>query len=243
MHDHDDYAPRSLLPNPDHSQEWLRPRNPGYNIGHAAGPAPEGKVFVSGLNTYVDADIAAQLGLTAGTGEPDGNPSNPDAFNPLAIPAGDDPMEWANDADGELSDAELAALQEQLEAQPEREPSLSTTFDEIADCFYAEDFAEGIEAMITTGDAEDTLARVSAATGLDAKTSASLIETAVMEASPVASEYIGDQRWSSLVYAATATPDPMARRVVTDVITGKLHPSKLPKAYALWFDALPDAEG
>lgn len=242
MHDRDDYAPRSILPNPDHSNEWLRPRNPGYDIGHAAGPAPEGKVFVSGLNTYVDSDIAAQLGLVGGTGEPEGPPNNPDAMNALALRPGGDPNEWADD-DGELSDAELAALQEHLESQPEREPSLSSTYDEIADCFYAEDLSEGLEAMITKGDHEDTLARVSAATGLDAQMAASLIETTIMEAAPVASEHLGGDRWNALVYAATSTPDPFARRVLTGVITGELHPSKLPRAYDMWWKSLPDAEG
>ncbi|MEQ1952649.1 hypothetical protein [Mesorhizobium sp. CN2-181] len=241
MHDHDDYAPRSLLPNPDHPQEWLRPSTPGYSIGSAAGPVPEGKVFVSGLNTYVDADVAAQLGLTAGTAGPEGNPHNTDALNPLGLRPGADPNEWA-EADSEMSDEELADLQEQIEARTEREPSLSSTYDEIADCFYAEHLAEGLEAMIKNGDAEDTLARVSAATGLDAQTSASLIETTIMEAAPVASEYIGGDRWSSLVYAATSTPDPFARRVLTSVITGELHPSKLPRAYDMWWNSLPDTE-
>ncbi len=45
-----------------------------------------------------------------------------------------------------------------------------------------------------------------------------------------------------MLYAATGTPDPVARRIVTDLVTGKLHPSKLNRAYALWFDTLPDVE-
>ncbi|MDG4885848.1 hypothetical protein [Mesorhizobium sp. WSM4887] len=238
------------LPNPmDPRSGWSPNSNPNYASGSAAGPAPEGKVFVAGLNTYVDADIAAELGLSGGVSRSEVEvtstqgylaPSHP-ALNPEAIPAGHDPLE---DIDiDELSDADLEALQEQLEIKDEdAAPSLSETLDAIAECFTPEAFVDGVETMVETGDFNDTLARLSEATGVDTATASALVETAVVEASPVASEHVGDERWSSLVYAASRTDDPFARRIVSDVVTGRLDPARLPQAYDWWWQSLPDAD-
>ncbi|RWB91331.1 MAG: hypothetical protein EOQ52_07890 [Mesorhizobium sp.] len=236
------------MPNPmDHRSGWSPNSNPSYAAGSAAGAAPEGKVFVAGLNTYVDADIAAQLGLSGGApavpqASPEATPFIPSAgLNPEAIPAGDDPLEHVDI--NEMTDAELEALQEQLEVKDtDAAPSLSETLDAIAECFTPEAFVDGVETMVETGDFNDTLARLSEATGVDAATASTLVETAVMEAAPIASEHIGDERWSSLVYAASRTDDTFARRIVSDVVTGRLDPSRLPRAYDWWWQSLPDAD-
>ncbi|MBZ9977812.1 hypothetical protein [Mesorhizobium sp. BR-1-1-10] len=208
---------------------------------------PLAKVFVAGLNTYVDADIAAELGLSGGApvaaqAYPEATPvAFPAALNPEAIPAGHDPLEHI-DVD-EMTDAELEALQEQLEIKDEdAAPSLSETLDAVAECFTPEAFVDGVETMVETGDFNDTLTRLSEATGVDAATASTLVETAVMEASPVASEHIGDERWASLVYAASRTDDTFARRIVSDVVTGRLDPSRLAQAYDWWWQSLPDAD-
>ncbi|RWM83776.1 MAG: hypothetical protein EOR81_02240 [Mesorhizobium sp.] len=235
------------MPNPmDDRSGWVGPHsNPNYASGSAAGPAPDSKVFVPGLNTYVDTDIAEQLGLMAPQGN-SGAParmddgSNGATLDPLAVPAGDDPHE--NVDIEEMSDEELEALQDQLEVADDREPSLSETLDAIADCFTPEAFEAGVKAMVETGDFNDTLGRLSEATGLDSATATTLIETSVMEAAPIASEHIGGDRWNSLVYAASRTDDSFARLIVSDVVTGKLHPSKLANAYKLWWQSLPDAD-
>ncbi|TPJ34432.1 hypothetical protein [Mesorhizobium sp. B2-8-3] len=231
------------LPTPDDSRSGWTPSNPNYAVGSAAGPAPDGKVFIPGMNTYVDLDIAEQLGLLA----PQGNSGTPDldvnqsAFDPRGVPAGDDPLE--DISIDELSDADLEALQEQLEIKDEdAAPSLSETFDALAECFTPEALVDGVETMVETGDFNDTLARVSEATGVDAATAATLVETTVMEATPAASEYIGSERWSSLMYAASRTDDSLARRIVSDVVTGRLDPARLANAYDLWWQSLPDAE-
>ncbi|RUU47471.1 hypothetical protein EOD08_06495 [Mesorhizobium sp. M6A.T.Ca.TU.002.02.2.1] len=238
------------MPNPmDDRSGWSPTNNPNYAIGSAAGPAPEGKVFVPGMNTYVDADIAEQLGLTApqgNSGAParmdDGYTANGAALDPLAVPAGDDPLEHIDVE--ELSDEELEALQQELEIKDDNDaPSLSETLDQIAECFTPEAFVDGVEAMVGTGDFNDTLTRLSEATGLDPATASSLVETTVMEATPIASEHIGSQCWNSLVYAASRTDDSFARRIVSDVVTGRLDPARLANAYSLWWQSLPDAEG
>ncbi|MER9628930.1 hypothetical protein [Mesorhizobium sp. M0296] len=235
------------MPNPmDDRSGWSPTSNPNYASGSAAGPAPDGKVFVAGLNTYVDADIAEQLGLTG----PQGTPSAPStayatnevALDRRAIPAGDDPLEHV-DTD-EMSDEELEALQQELEVDA-NDPTLalSETLDEIAECFTPEAFEAGVDAMVETGDFHDTLARLAEATGLDEVTATNLLETTVMEATPIASEQIGGERWNSLVYAASRTDDSLARRIVSDVVTGRLDPARLANAYSLWWQSLPDVDG
>ncbi|MES0204055.1 hypothetical protein [Mesorhizobium sp. LNHC209A00] len=234
------------LPNPmDSRSGWTeRSDNPNYATGSAAGPAPEGKVFVPGMNTYVDLDIAEQLGLMAPQGNLSGQ--SPEAaqavFDPRAIPAGDDPFE--DIAIDDLSDADLEALQQELEIKDDDEaPSLSATLDTIAECFTPEAFVDGVETMVETGDFNDTIARLSEATGVDAATASTLVETTVMEAAPIACEQIGEDRWHAMLYAASRTDDRLARRIVSDVVTGRLDPTRLANAYDLWFQSLPDAEG
>ncbi|RUX30378.1 hypothetical protein EOA23_12135 [Mesorhizobium sp. M2A.F.Ca.ET.042.01.1.1] len=234
-------------PSPDEPRSGWTPSNPNYASGSAAGPAPEGKVFVAGLNTYVDADIAAELGLSGGAAAPQGFPEaapfSPTAgLNPEAIPAGHDPLEHI-DID-EMTNEELEALQDQLEIKDDEDttPSLSETLDAVAECFTPEAFVDGVETLVETGDFNDTLTRLSEATGVDAATASTLVETVVMEATPVASEHIGDERWASLVYAASRTDDSFARRIVSDVVTGRLDPARLPQAYDWWWQSLPDAD-
>ncbi|RVJ86946.1 hypothetical protein [Sinorhizobium meliloti] len=231
-HDNDDGILR--MPSPqDPSSGWT----PRYARGEAAGPAPAGKVFVSDLNTYVDQDIAFQLGLGGPSGAPGGDPSPTNALNPLGLRAGADPHEDVQLE--ELTEEELEAAQAEL---AEYEQSLSPTLDELAQVFTPEALDEGIEAMVDTGDFDDTLNRISEATGLDTESASMLVETVVMDVTPIASEFIGETAWDSILYAASSTPDPFARRIVTDVVTGALDPAKLPHVYRLWYNSLPDAD-
>jgi hypothetical protein len=230
------------MPNPmDDRSGWSPTSNPNYASGSAAGPSPEGKVFVPGMNTYVDADIAEQLGLLGPQGTPSAPSTDHASLDHRAIPAGDDPLEHI-DID-ELSDEDLEALQLELEIEShDREPSPSETLDQIAECFTPEAFEAGVDTMVETGDFNDTLARLSEATGLDEATASTLVETTVMEATPIAAEQIGGERWSSMLYAATRTDDSLARRIVSDVVTGRLDPARLANAYDLWWQSLPDAD-
>lgn len=244
-HDYDNHGHMGL-PNPmDPASGWTeQPSNGGYGIAHAPDEAPSGTVFVPGLNTYVDADVAASLGLGApqGATRADGTPV-PTALDPRAVPAGGDPDEWVSDEDlDELSDEELEALADELEVEAEREPSLSETFDDIADCFDPAALKDAIDTLVVSGDPQDSIARIAEATGLDHAMAAQVAQTAVDEVADYASEAIGGDRWSSLVYAASRTPDPFARRVVADFVTGKLSPAKLGDAYDMWWHSLPDAD-
>ncbi|MBS4019035.1 MAG: hypothetical protein KGZ68_12450 [Dechloromonas sp.] len=221
------------------------PQNTGYARGSATDAAPPGMTFVPEMNTYVDADVAAQLGLGR---PPSGVPASSEA-NLLATheaPEDYTRKPWTDTTfeEEEMSEEELEALQDKLaEEDPEdaEDHALSDTYAEIADRFSPADLAKGMEAMVS-GDLEGTLDRVAEATGFDRATAANIIETTVLEAAPHADAQIGSDRWASLVYAATSTPDDIARRIVADFVTGKLPASNLGKAYALWYDTLPDTE-
>lgn len=213
--------------------------NSGYASASAPAPAPAGKVFIPEMNTYVDNDLAAQLGLLSPQGTSGAPETASTALDPRAVPAGGNPLEWA-EPEAEMSDEELEALQDQIDEQANREPSLSPTLDDIAACF-GNSFEQAVSRMIT-GTNEETLATLAEATGLDQHTATNLIETAVMEVAPIASEYIGAARWGALVHAAAATPDPFAKRVVSDFTRGKLKGPHLARAYAMWWDALPDGD-
>ena len=227
------------IPSYDH------PQNTGYARGSAPQAAPEGMTFVSEMNTYVDADVAAQLGL----GRPSsGVPASSEANRLAAQEAPEDftrkPWTDTTFEETEMSDAELEALQDEIEegeADDGDDAAPSETFAEIASRFSPTDLAKGMEAMVS-GDLEGTLDRVAEATGFDHATAANIIETTVLEAAPHADAQIGSDRWASLVHAATSTPDDIARRIVADFVTGKLPAANLGKAYALWYDTLPGAE-
>jgi hypothetical protein len=222
-----------------------RARNTGFARGSAAQPAPEGMTFVPEMNTYVDADVAAQLGLGRPTPSALASPDASGLADPEA-PEDFTRKPWTDTTfeETEMSDEELEALQDALEqgAGDEAEDhGPSETFAEIASRFSPTDLTKGMEAMVS-GDLAGTLDRVAEATGFDHATAANIIETTVLEAAPHADAHIGSDRWSSLVYAATSTPDDIARRIVADFVTGKLPAANLGKAYALWYDTLPDAE-
>lgn len=234
------YSDDGMLRLPNPMDESL-----GYAIGSAPAPAPEGMVFVPGLNTYVDHDIAAQLGLGAPQSParqdaPQGAPEVSLSRQPEGFPE-ELGREISDEELEEMSEVELEALVEELEVRSEREPALSPTLDDIAACF-GDQFDAAVDRMVV-GTPEETLSELVEATGLDAQTASALVEAAVLEAEPIASENIGNGRWRSIVYAAAATDDPFARRVVSDFVQGKLHPSKLMSAYGMWYESLPDAEG
>lgn len=244
MFDHDDG--RLRLPNPDDTRSgYVRPSafdNSPSSYGFATAPemAPAGKVFIPEINSYVDSDVAATLGFGAMPQDGQEAPEVPHALDPSALgqPRGD---EIDLDALEDMTEEELEALQEQLEVQEDdREPSLSPTLDDIADCFGS-DFDAAVDQLVV-GTPEDTLATLSAATGLDPISAATLIEATVNEAAPLGTEHIGSDRWQALVYAAAATDDQFAKRVLSDFVRGKLHPTRLMEAYGCWYNSLPDAE-
>lgn len=205
--------------------------SPNYATGSAPMPAPAGTVHVPGIGP-VDADVAESLGFL---------PSSAPAVSSEPQEAPEFPQEPVEPEDYEMTDEELESLQDEIESLKDREPSLSPTVDEIAACF-GNDFDQAVDRLVV-GTNEDALGILSEATGLDTATASSLIETAVADVSPIASEYIGPDCWNAIVYAASATPDPYARRIVSDFVTGKLHPSKLARGYQLWWASLPDADG
>jgi hypothetical protein len=224
----DDYFGLQPMSHNDHI--FQKTRSSGYAEGSAPVPPPAGTVFIAALGTHVDADVAESLGFGGG------NAPTPEALEALEMPRrSPEPVEQE-----ELSDEDLEALQNEIEELADREPSLSPTLDEIAQCF-GNDFDDAVSGMVV-GSNEDTLEALSKATGLDQQTASILIETAVNEAAPHAVEMIGPDCWNSILYAATSTSDPYARRIVADMVSGKLHPAKLAKAYSLWWNSLPAAD-
>ncbi len=127
--------------------------------------------FAPEMGTYVDSDVAAQLGLgrssVATTPEADAQAwaahSSPEQHaDQQTKPWTDSELE-----EPELSGDDLEALQDEIDRQnDEAEPALSETYGEIARCFSPEEFTSNVEGMIA-GDFEGTLDRVSQATGLD----------------------------------------------------------------------------
>jgi hypothetical protein len=210
---------------------FQKTRSSSYAEGSAPVGPPPGTVNIPGIGP-VDADVAESLGFGGG-----GNAPTPEALEALQMPQrSPEPVEEQE----ELSDEALEALQNEIEELAEREPSLSGTFDEIA-AVFGSDIDDAISGMVVNSN-EDTLEALSKATGLDEQTASVLIETAVNEAAPHAVEMIGQDCWNAIIFAATATPDPHARRIVADLVSGKLHPSKMAKAYSLWWHSLPDAD-
>jgi hypothetical protein len=188
----------------------------------------------------VDADVARELGLVS-SGHTADEPDHADApaDHPPVYPEGDGQLadeEWAD-----MTDEELAELQAELDERQQREPSLSETMDDIAVCFDPADLKDGIDAMVA-GDLDGTIDRLAEATGLSPDMAPTLIETAVMDVAPIAAEFIGGERYEALVYAASQTDDPLARRIVADFVTGQLHPRNLAEAYSIWYRSLPDAD-
>jgi hypothetical protein len=225
---------RLHVPSPDYPESGFAPtRNAGYAIGEAPEPPPAGKVYVAELNTYVDEDIAAQL-------IPSHNPSQQEISDePMQLSPGREIVY----ADEEMTDENLAALQDELEIRHEgREEILSDTFETVR-----EELGEaGTQAILETiGDSEsapdDIVARLAESSGLDAPAVMSLMETSVSEAAPVAVDIIGASCWDSILYAAARTPDPLARRIVSDFTSGRLPAHGLRESYELWFASLPDA--
>jgi hypothetical protein len=230
----DDYFGLQPMSHNDHI--FQKTRSIGYAEGSAPVGPPPGTIFIPELNTHVDSDVAESLGFSRGGAQ--ASQVAPGALDALQMPQREpEPVEEQE----ELSDEDLEALQNEIEELADREPSLSPTLDEIAQCF-GNDFEDAVSGMVV-GSNEDTLEALSKATGLDQQTASILIETAVNEAAPHAVEMIGPDCWNSILYAATSTPDPHARRIVADMVSGKLHPAKLAKAYSLWWNSLPDDDG
>jgi len=204
---------------------------------HAAamGPpdTPEGTVWVPEMGSFVDADVAAQLGiegrkspettheLTGATEQPEGNQRVSEGA-PEELPEED----GTNPEDSE------------------EEADFDTESETLADMINAADAGKVDAAFesIMEGDFETTLGTVSEALGVDQQGASSLIELAVEEAKPNVAYEIGEAAFDSLVYAATSTPDPMARKVLTDLVSGKIPRGRYEDAYALWYQSLPDAD-
>lgn len=189
-------------------------------------PGPDGTVFLPELGSYVDADVAESL-LDAELGD------------------GEDGYSHEEMADTEVSDEELNDLRDQLKERQERAAqtaSQSETLDTLAHEFAPGVLEAGIEHLSTAEDAPDEiLETLTELSGLDREATATLMETVVIEASPEAEAQVGHERWSALVYAASTTDDPFARRVVSEFARGTLPAKQLSKAYALWWNSLPDA--
>jgi hypothetical protein len=224
---------------------WHEDHKPGYAKATAPHPAPAGTRYVPELGTYVDEDVAAQLGLAASAAQADSEaPEFPGMLIPgVNMPAdGEDTprQEWI-EPEPEITHEELEDLQAEIQERSRSEASPSSTYTVVAEHLSPTDLAQGMEQLIA-GDFNGVVERIANATGLAPEMAVQVIQTSVEEVSPYAAEQIGDRAWSSLLYAATSTPDPLARKVVADLVSGRLHPSKLPRAYALWYESLPDAD-
>ncbi len=223
----DDFTPMRH-PSPDEPQSGYTPHNqPNYAVGHAPIPGPDGTIFLPELGTYVDADVAESL-LDIELNEAEGE-------------AGDTHEEIA---DADISDEELDDLREQLDderEQADQSASLSDTLDAMSQEFEQEVIDASIEQITTVEDTAEILEALSDLSGLDTEAASTILETVVTEATPDAEATIGPDRWASIVYAASTTEDPFARRVVADFARGKLSPAKLSQAYAMWWNTLPDA--
>ncbi len=220
----DDYM---RMPSPDvPGSGYVNNHNPSYSRATAVDTGPAGTVFVPELGSYVDSDIAASLGIGSPQGAtytapvPSSAPAEEPLFTPLVPPR-------EPEVPAEITDEELADLQQQLE-ESQNSAALSPTAAELAGSLSPDSYAAAIDAVVS-GDFADTLGAISEATGLDEASASTLIELAVEEATPVAVGAIGEDAWSSLLYAATSTDDPGARRIVSGLVTGELHPSNSPE--------------
>ncbi|MGI6855501.1 hypothetical protein [Mesorhizobium sp. 1B3] len=223
---------------------YSRDASPAYAVGRAPMESPPGTIWSPALNSFVDVDIAESMGLgmeaeadeqgvsfSVDFDEPDAAES---AFNRYGVES--DLLEPTAE-EMEETEAELEDLQSRKEY-----PLPSETLQELAQHVPEAVFKETAEFIVNSDDAMDSLDKIAEATGLDHVTASSAIQTAVMEAGErVAHGTIGASRWDALVYAASSTEDPLARRIVTDVTTGKLPGRKLSAAYKLWWESLPDA--
>ncbi|MAW88853.1 MAG: hypothetical protein CMJ42_20220 [Phyllobacteriaceae bacterium] len=197
--------------------------SPSVASGMAAPVAPEGTTWVPELGTYVDADVAASLGI--GTeGHPQDTQGSPD--NPRREP------HMTGEHDSDPADTT---------ERDEGDGIASDTFREMVTGVDPDD-VDGALALIEAGDFDGTLATVSETLGLDTQAASTLIGMAVEDTRALAEREIGTEAYNALVYAAGATPDPIARRVLTDIVTGKVPGGLIGAAYSYWYNSLPDAD-
>lgn len=224
---------RLNFPSPDYPESGFMPRDTGYAIGYAPEPPPAGTVYVAELGTYVDREIAEQLIPPASDG------GQQDVREPLPLSHGREIVY----ADEEMTDENLAALQDELEIRHDgREEILSDTFETVREEMGDAETQAILETIADSESApDDIVARLAESSGLDAPAVMSLMESSVSEAAPAAIDVIGPQCWDSILYAAARTPDPLARRIVSDFTAGRLPAHGLRESYELWFASLPDA--
>lgn len=206
---------------PDGEPARTRPQDSRqYARAEAPAVAPEGTVWIAELGTYVDADIAAQTGLAGG--------SAPRNEQPLEDTEGSNQM---NPEDFEVDDDD-----DNTPVQTNSE-----TLDQIYEVTSYEQ-EEAVVENIVSGDFDSVLGDMAGALGVDTEAASSLISMTVTDAQPVITDAIGGDAFDSLVYAATRTDDPMARRVLSDMVRGVVPKGNMMRAYALWYESLPDAD-
>ncbi|WP_425417021.1 hypothetical protein [Oricola indica] len=193
-----------------------------YASADAPEVAPEGTVWVAELDTYVDADIAAQTGLEGGSAPRNEQPlEDTEGFDQL------NPEDFEVDDDTEENEPLARSNSETLDQMESMVPSSTS---------------EAIGEKIVEGDFDGVLDDMAGALGVDQEAASSLISMAVTDAQPVIADAIGGDAFNSLVYAATQTDDPMARRVLSDMVRGVVPRGNMMRAYALWYESLPDAD-
>lgn len=204
---------------PDGEPARMRPQD-SRQYARAESPevAPEGTVWVAELGTYVDADIAAQIGHEGGSA-----PRNERLFEE------DNSVEQLDPEDFEVDD------------ETPQTRSNSETLDQM-ESMVPSGTSEAIGEKIVEGDFGGVLDDMAGALGVDPEAASSLIGMAVADAQPVITDAIGGDAYNSLVYAATQTDDPMARRVLSDMVRGVVPRGNMMRAYALWYESLPDAD-
>lgn len=210
--------------------------------GTATDDAPEGTVWVPEMSTHVEREVALSMGL----------------LNPTRARIDDRPLEqyrqdiasFEDDDTRELSDEDRYLLEahqslEDVDRYQENETEVNTgdnlqnapseTVRLVAQELDAGDTSVLINA-ITEGNHEEAIQAFSEETGIEPQGAITLIESAVMDVSESAATYIGEDRWNAVVHAATGR-DLMARRIVADVVTGKLKAEEMPKVYTAWYYA------
>ena len=194
-----------------------------YASGMAPEVAPEGTTWVPELGTYVDADVAASLGIGS-AGAPQDTRGSTDSIGEEPDLTGQRDRDRTHEND-----------------QDESDDFASETFREMVTGVDPDD-VDGALALIEAGDFDGTLASVSETLGMDTHAASTLIGMAVEDTREMAEREIGADAFNALIYAASETPDPIARRVLTDIVTGRVPGGLIGAAYSHWYRSLPDAD-
>ena len=197
--------------------------------------APEGTVFVPQLGTYVDADVAEQVLGEGDIDQIEETANYTEALDPRDYE--DSPNRYGQD--DQNPGEEQRQSRDQGDKADDFDEGPSETFEEVAD-MVGGDAVEAVSDKLIGGDFDGAIDELSGTLGVDAGAAVTVVEMAVEESRPTIEDAIGSDAFNSLLYAATATDDQMAREVLADVVQGVIPASRIADAYQAWFESLPD---